>query len=329
MKKPLHLIIALVLLIFCSCERSDFRRRTSSRFRAEEIGRFIRTNNEGRVEVGRYVSSDYDGELCNSTEDQEREECEESCETVYGRDSDQCKNLPVDLINILEELYKNLQSPQQIRDGEDALHTQVDEYSFGVMIDISIEPMLRLIRQWNNREAKEFLIWLARSPGASLGILEHDPSQEILPKVFGKVVSHSVVADIVKYGVAEDLRGFGETFLVLAEVVKNIPAFVLIHDLTDKFCSDTECKLQYYCVNIKNERSPSYRSQCAYFRSSRFTFSNVDYCYVHGPNVWSYWSYLHKQGLIVDTTFKQDFEITGEVCNNTCAANISLCEKRE
>ena len=328
MYKFLHLVIAFVLLIFCSCEGSDFNRRTTDRLRSEEIGRFIPTNNEGRVEVGRYVSSEYDGELCRSTEDQEKEECTERCEKIYGRDADQCENLPVDLIGILDELYKNLQSPQQIRDGEDALHSSVDEYSFGVMLDISIEPMLRLIRQWNNREAKEFLIWLARSPGAALGILEHDTEQKILAKALEKVVSYSNAADIVKYGVAEDLRSFGETFLVLAEVVKNIPAFVLVHDLIGKFCSDAKCKLQYYCVTMKNERSSSYRSQCTYFRSSRFTFDNTDYCYVHGPNVWGYWSYLYSRGLIVDNMFEQNFEITADVCNNSCAANISLCEKR-
>ena len=234
----LHLVIAFVLLVFCSCDNSnDLNRRTTTRLRSEEIGRLIRTNNEGRVEVGRYISSEYDGELCRNTEDQEREECEERCEKIYGRDSSQCEALPVDLIGILDELYKNLQSPQQIRDGEDALHSSVDEYSFGVMIDISIEPMLRLIRQWNNREAKEFLIWLARSPGASLGILEHDTEQRILAKAFDKVVSYSNAADIVKYGVAEDLRAFGETFLVLAEVVKNIPAFIMVHNLIDTFCS--------------------------------------------------------------------------------------------
>jgi len=328
MYKLLNRVAVVVLLVFCSCERPDVRRRTSSRFRSEEINRFIRTNNEGRITVGRYVSSDYDGELCNSTEDQEREECEESCEKIYGQEADRCVKLPVDLISILEELFDSLQNPQEIKDGEDALHSQVDEYSFGVMINISIEPMLRLIRQWNNREAKEFLIWLARSPGATLGILEHDLEKEILPKAFGKVISHHVIADIVKYGVATDLRGFGENFLVLAEVVKNTYAFVLVHDLISKFCSDVKCKLQYYCINIKNDRSPSYSSPCAYFRSSRFTFSDVDYCYVYGPNVWSYWSYLHRQGLVVDTMFGQNFEITGKVCDNACKGNTNLCEKR-
>ena len=323
--KTLGKCFIFIVLLFCGCE-DELRRSTAGRFRSEETNRFVPTNNEGRYQVGRYISSDYEGELCQNTEDREQEECQEICNKVYGQDADKCEVLPVDLIQILDEQFQYLESPQQIRDGEDALHSQLDEYSFGVMIDVSIEPMLRLIRQWNSREAREFLIWLAQSPGASLGIREHDTEYNIFKQVFGKIVSHSAVADIVKYGLAADLRGFGETFLVLAEVVKNEPAFALVHNLIGEFCSNTQCKMQHYCMSIKNERSPSHRNQCAYYRSSRFTFTNIDYCYIQGPNVWNYWNELHRQGLIVDDMFNQNFEITSDVCENACT-NISLCER--
>ena len=323
------IFVFIVVFLFYGCEQDTLDNRRASRFRSEETGRFVPTNNEGRFEPGRYISGEYEGALCMNTEDHEREECEEICDEVYGKDADLCRDLPVDLIRSLDELYRHLQRPQQIRDGEDALYSRLDEYAFGVMLDISLEPMLRLIRQWNNREAKEFLIWLAQSPGASAGIKVHDTEHKILIKAFGKVVSQTVVADIVKYGIAADLKGFGDTFLVLAEGVKNIEIFDAIHDLINKFCSSAQCKLIHYCVSIKNERTPSYRSQCDYFRGSRFTFSNVEYCYVHGPNVWNYWSDLHRQGLIVDDTFQPNFEITADVCNNICSSNINLCERKE
>ncbi len=316
-----------ITLFFCGCE-NGIRNSNNNRFRPDETGRVVPTNNEGRFQAGRYIRSDYEGELCNDTEDHEREECQEKCNKVYGRDADKCEVLPVDLIQELEKLVEHLESPQQIKEGENSLHSQVDEYSFGVMIDISIEPMLRLIRQWNSRHAKEFLIWLAQSPDAAAGIREHDTEYNILTQVFGKVVSYPAVADVVKYGLAADLRGFGETFLVLADVVKNDPAFALIHDLIGEFCSSTGCKLQHYCMSIKNERSPSHRNHCAYYRSSRVIFSNVGYCYIHGPNVWNNWNKLHRDGSIVDDMFNKNFEITSDVCKSTCI-NISLCERRE
>ena len=323
-KKPM-----LWLVIFSACSGQDDRIADRvSRFRQLNGDTRIRTHNEGRYEVGRYISSDYEGELCRSLKEEEYESCQNKCRKMYDEESEKCERLPVDLIDSLNNLFEQMSIIQRIRDGEDALNNRVDEYNFGIMIEVSVEPVLELIRQWNNRETAEFLIWAAENPYITAAIQKYDEDHKILLRAFGKVVPYTNSADIIKYGLAKDLKGFGKTFLVLAEAVKNNPAFALSHNVIHSFCkTDKNCKLQYYCVNIRNERSPDLRNQCPYFRSSKVSFRNSQYCYIHGPDVWNYWKYLYDEGEIVDNTLDKTFVINEKVCDNVCKVNIRLCDR--
>ena len=325
--------IIFIFLIFgalfftCTDINEDIRQNTGRlRSQRDSYSQGIRTTNRGRYEVGSYNPGNYSGEICRDADDREQEECEDKCERMFNRDSSKCEVLPVDLIAELDTLFSQLERIQSVRDGNESLFRTVDEYNFGVLLDISITPALELLKQWAERETKEFLIWTAENEQIALSLREYDRNNEILRRAFGKISRSTNYTKVIQQGLAVDLAGFGDTFLSLAEQTRNKSAFVIADSLLQKVCGNNEnCQLQAYCVSIANERSASRRNPCTYLRGSRFRSSRDDYCYVQGPNVWSYWTFLRQDKEIVNTSFNDNFEIDDEVCDDACGSNSQHC----
>lgn len=295
------------------------RRSRSDRRQIETI----RTTENQNV-YGKYREADYEGENCDESD--ERLECRKQCEEMYDDHSNLCENTPVDLVSDLHDLFEQMQHFSE-RSGD--LEHQLDSFMFGVMIDIHIEPVLILIRDyWSPRETGKFLIWVAENHSVALALQHHDQRSWILGDAFkdigtaGDSRSQGVQKQLA-VDIGADLDGFFRTFLYLATDreydYENDSAFIIIHELVKRECASRECKMRVYC--IREEYEPGVRGanqDCPYRERRYFGTLESRHCYVHGPDVWNYWNQLHRDSEIDDNDFEKDFIFSEKKCDRLC-----------
>lgn len=307
---------AVFLLIYCE-DPDDITRERSARRQSKEVST-IRSQSEDYY--GRYNRSDYDGSDCEdlAREDEDYEKCMEICDKIYGKQAGKCEELPIKLIFDLDKLFTEMQN---IRAEENKLNRRVSDFDFGVMIDIDVEPVLILMRGgtqhngWSQREVIEFLLWTAKTSSVALALWHHDKEDNILEAAFKRLGESGSGGDRLERGIGADLQGYGKTFWAIAEDEKNKAAFIVLHRLVEAACSSRDCKLKLYC--IREGRSDRFRSRNCHYSSSQRSFRQ-DYCYIHGPDVWSFWESLNREREIRDDDFPDDAVINEEECGKVC-----------
>ena len=303
------------LMLYCD-DPDELSQRRYGQYRDTNIDpiRSVGTENY----YGRYNSLDYKGPDCEDLEknSEDYEECMEICKKLYDREYRSCENLPESLISKFDDVFTEL---SRISERDSELGRRINDFDFGVMIDIHIEPALKLIEDWSPRETTSFLIWVAKTTAVSLALYHHDKENEILEEAFKKLADgfNNNISD-VEYGMASNLQGAGQTFLTLAEAELNPAAYVIFHRLLKDICSTKSCKLKNYCRREEFDRRTRIR-QCHYSSSRRPTFNRERACYIHGPGVWSYWVTINNEGDFDDSDFPVDSShINEEECNRIC-----------
>ncbi len=290
---------------------------------------------------GEYNRRDYEGPSCEEQEDERDDEdnrdnrrnrdedsCVNLCREMYGKEHEECEELPVSLINQLYDFFdkmRNIQRPQ-------SLFRTADIFTFGVMIDVHVQSMLELVKGWSEREARLFLIWVAERIQIAVAIQHHDDKDLILEKVFEQAVSRSKRSSSNRTvaGINEDLKGFAETFWSIAQAERNEAAFIIAHRLVDRLCSDRQCKIEIYCARVHYRRDRlSNVGRCPYQTQGRLPgIRGSDDCYIHGAEVWSFWEVLNRDGRIKDNQFDRNFKLNQNTCIETCGTDTdSKCDR--
>ena len=200
---------AFLCLLVLSCESSDQERRARERSirQREQEKSTVRTTGTKEI-YGRYKASEYSGPSCKNAEDDKKdidgEDCEEVCDRLFDSESSKCEKLALELIETFAELFEDMSHV----DNEENLSRSVSSFNFGVMIDIGVQPVKNLIENWNIRETKVFLIWVAKTSAVTLALENHDREHAILKSAFEKISDGTV-----EEGLATDLSGFGKNFL--------------------------------------------------------------------------------------------------------------------
>lgn len=313
------LLPAILFLLYCEDTEQTLRER-ATRIRDKDNDPIYTTDSEEYY--GEYAVADYEGPKCKSLKREEGKEkdyekCKEICEKIYNKESDDCEKVSTELIFELDKLFTSM---IRIRANEDQLNRRVDGFNFGVMIDISTEAGLELIKEWSEREVKEFLIWTATNAPISLALKHHDRDSKILRAAFRKVGKEHGSGDAsIEYGFGEDLQGGGNTFLIIATTKKNPSAFNIAYRLVESICHrDWKCILRWYCV--REEFESARRRQCRYSSEKR-GFNRDRHCYIHGPDVWSYWTYLKDEEKIneYNRIYFNHIKMNEETCNWLCS----------
>ena len=306
------LALLFLLLLSCNPEDPDAISRERSIRQREQNRATVRTTSTQEI-YGRYNSSDYDGPSCDDEEEDKKdigdESCEEVCDRLFDQESSKCERLALELIEDLAKLFKDMSRVG----NEENLSRSVNSFEFGVMIDIDVAPVLNLIEEWNERETAEFLIWTAKTSAITLSLEAHDTEHKILKSAFEKVSDDTVTA-----GLAKDLQGYGKTFWALAREERNKSAFIVIHSLLNNICSSKNCKLKHYCIREEYADNNRRRVACPY-SGSRQSFRRTEHCYIHGPDVWSYWLNLNRDGEFNDADFPATTKMNEQECDNLCA----------
>lgn len=267
-------ILAVFSLIFSCSPESEFKddddddydREYSSR---RPSGSSLRVVDEGAGRFQRLKSSQFKGEDCD-----EKRECLDQCRDIYNHNSfrSQCGNLPEDMVAVL---YENFQNLQHIRVNSDRL---VDPSALGALLHLEPKVMVQLVEDsWTERDISEFLNWAA---GSELVIeaLEEDDRNVFLTHILKRLnsnTSSALLASIDRYR---------DTFISQAAKADNEKAVRLAVQLIS---SDSNELGSFFC---KRERIRSTRggssSSCHYHLAGQNR--RRDYCYIHGPTVWSY-----------------------------------------
>ena len=308
----LVLFPAILLLLYCEDPEDIIRNRSARGQRDTDSIRSTQSDDY----YGRYKASDYDGPDCEDLdrEDKDYDKCREICDKMYDNESRDCERVPVKLIFDLDKLFTAM---QRIRDGSNSLERGISDFDFGVMIDIDVEPVLILIRDWTQREVTEFLIWTAKTSAVALALVHHDKDNEILTAAFKRLGEDVGGSARLEYGIGMDLQSFGQTFWAIAKKEKNWAAFVALHRLVAGICSSNKnCKLKLYC--LREEFTDRFRRQQCHYSSAQRSFSRSRHCYIHGPNVWSYWESLNKEREFRDSDFPVDAKMNEDECDKVC-----------
>ncbi len=320
MKILLILFPAVLLLLYCQDEEQLIRER-SARRQSGEVDTIRSTQSDDYY--GRYSRSDYDGADCEDLDDENRdyEKCIKICEKVYDKRSRECERLPIELIFDLDRLFTEM---RQIRDGDDTLSRRVSDFDFGVMIDIDVSPALILIRDWSEREVAEFLIWTAKNSAVALALVHHDKENQILEAAFERMGARSSggSAQRLERGIGTDLQSYGQTFWAIAQGERNEGAFIALHRLVDSICTGVSCKLRLYC--IRESMDNRFRARRCHYSSSRRSFRQT-HCYIHGPDVWTFWESLNNEREFKDPDFPEDTKMNEEECDRVCQSQN--CER--
>ncbi|MYE07796.1 MAG: hypothetical protein F4X95_03490 [Oligoflexia bacterium] len=312
----LVLLLVSVLLLYCNNPEETARERAARERISDKEGSPIRSMTDDDY-YGRFIFSDYTGPYCkdlrkDDEKSEEYKECTDQCEKIYRNESSKCEKLPIDLISKLDQLFSEM---THIKAREDYLDREVNEWNFGVMIDIDTAPVIKLIKDWSQREVGEFLFWVAKTKSVALAIVHHDKESEILKASFKKLGEGQGNSSI-EYGIGENLEGSGYTFLSIASNEDNPFAFIALHNLLKNTCSTKNCKLKVYCSRKEYQNQLSRRNKCHYASDQRFSRSL--HCYVHGPNVWNHWGKINEDGDFYDSHFTRNEKINETVCDTLC-----------
>ncbi len=218
----------------------------------------------------RLKSSQFDGEDCEDNED-----CENQCKEINRGNSfrEKCGNLPEDMVAVLFENFENLK-----QFNVNTLD-QINPSALGTFLHMDIDVMIDLLDDsWSDRSTREFLNWAANDE-LVIAALKEDSKNIFLIKALKRFNSN------ISLALLDSIQQYRETFISQAAKVDNKEAVDLALDLIDE-----ENEIGYFfCKREKIAQSSRKTSSCHYHSTQdSFRRNRSDYCYVHGPTVWSY-----------------------------------------
>lgn len=202
---------------------------------------------EERTRVIRDSRQRRSGNVC---EDEDRgHDCEDICRDIYSRraDREDCEELTVSQIEVLEELHELLENP----DDDDL--ASVDSSDLEVYLKISIDPFDKLIGKYSSREAKEVMIWLIENDDITEIVRDEDDDFQALEELFENINSAgSTGDDIYKYFTAK-LDGSDKVMEVAVESggEEILDWFTEFINEENSDCSDDETSAKCFTIYCK------------------------------------------------------------------------------
>ncbi|MGI9549103.1 MAG: hypothetical protein ACR2M7_03915, partial [Bdellovibrionales bacterium] len=112
------------------------------------------------------------------------DDCEDICSDIYSSraDKNDCEEkLSVNQVEQLEIVSEAFEDP----DLDDLEELDLEDVE--VYLNISIEPLHKLIAKYNSREARDFLTWIAQNADAAEVLEDEDDDYEVLYRLFGRI----------------------------------------------------------------------------------------------------------------------------------------------
>ncbi len=299
------------LLLF-SCDRSsnDFIVEPDDSSRRSGNGE-LREVNSSSSRFRALSRSDFDGEDCEEDSD-----CRDLCRDIFSSSNrDSCEKFPIDMVEALHETFEaleNIRSPNA--DG-------IDPSAVGVIFDEEIDVFRRKFKDdWGVRGTSAFLNWVAASSSATQAMSYRNNDEalkEILLELADRHSEPQTIARALSIGLARQR----ETFLYFVQENDNEKALELAFKLLEEDeCSNSSknCKLLALCTRRPiSGQSSTYENDSSCYYLDGYEAEDEDYCYVQGPDVWSYVQRSIRDGDVIDSDLRSEIFDT-ELCNRFC-----------
>ena len=163
------------------------------------------------------------------------DDCEDLCSDIYSSRSDKndCEELSVDQVESLEVVSEAFEDPD-IDDLEELDLSDVEVY-----LNISIEPLHKLIGKYNSRKARHFLTWIAQNSDAAEVLEDEDDDYEVLSRLFDEIVSITDSTSATRIFPALKANVDSGTFMDLAVEAGNEFALEWVYDYIED--QETDC----------------------------------------------------------------------------------------
>ena len=250
----------------------------------------------------------FDGDDC-----EDFDECQDLCEDMFsGSIRDQCENLPEDMVEVLHDAYENLKyaSPSNLED--------MDPSALAVLLDMD-DRMIDLLKEdWGIRGVSALIDYTARSPLA-VEAFQYGNNEEVFKEILLEFSELKYDESNLTSALSSNVVRHRETVLALITNADNKEAMQFVFDLLSEECSSTACKQKVICVreNITRRSSRRRNSDVCPYLGPR---DRSDYCYIQGPDVWSYIENLIYDGYLNDRDLR-NLDLSEQMCNSFCSQN--------
>jgi len=225
---------------------------------------------------------------------------------------DRCENLPEDMVTAIYDCYESLKHV-----SIDSLQ-RMDPSAMAVLIDMD-DIFIYIFRDdWGIHGFSSLIDYTAKNP-LMIEAFRYSNNEDIFKNILREFarLKHNNASLISAFSV--NVVRHRETALTLVKNSDNKEAMQFFFDLLSQECSSLQCKQKVLCVREDISR-----------RSSRDRYSDIcpylglrdrsDYCYIQGPDVWSYIENLIYDGDL-NAPGLAGLELNEEMCNSFCSRN--------
>lgn len=250
----------------------------------------------------------FDGDDCEDSND-----CQDLCDEMFsGSIRDKCENLPEDMVDALYTAYKNLKyaSPSNLED--------MDPSALAVLLDMDSGMIDLLKEDWGIRGVSALMDYTARSPLA-VEAFQYGSNEEIFKSILIEFSQLKHNESHLTYALSSNVVRHRETMLALIKNADNKEAMQFVFDLVNQECSTLACKQKILCVreDITRRSSRQRNSDICPYLGPR---DRADYCYIQGPDVWSYIENLIYEGYLNDRDLR-GLDLNEQMCDSFCSRN--------
>ena len=171
-----------------------------------------------------------DSKVCEGDDD-----CEEICDDIFSRraDREDCEELPIKQVERLEIVYEVFEDPD-----EDNLE-KLDLDDLRVLMNISIQPIDRLVEKMSRGEMTNVLFWIARDEDVAT-IFEKEDQDFAIFKILLEEFDNTDSSSFVPSTALSKTLDSGLNFIEIASEENNSVALEWVHELFEDICSDED-----------------------------------------------------------------------------------------
>ena len=281
-----------------------YSRGSNSRRRNDSDLREVNTLSSIRFEP--ISKRQFDGDDCEDSND-----CQDLCDKMFSRSiQDKCENLPEDMVEVLYDTYKNLEyaSPSNLED--------MDPSALAVLLDMDSRIIDLLREDWGIRGVSALMDYTARNPMA-VEAFQYAGNEEIFKEILIEFSRLKHNESSLTYALSSNVVRHRETMLTLIKNADNKEAMQFVFDLLNQECATVACKKKILCVreDITKRSSRQRNSDVCPYLGPR---DRSDYCYIQGPDVWSYIENLIYDGYFNDRDLR-NLDLNEQMCDSFCS----------
>ena len=309
-------LFILFLVFFNNCQnqyddpyRYDDRNNNGSSGRSRNNSDLREINTSSSVRFEPISKRQFEGNDC-----EDFDECQDLCDEMFsGVAQERCENLPEDMVTALYDAYENLKHASM-----DSLQ-RMDPSAMAVLIDMD-DSFINFFREdWGIQGISALIDHTARSP-LMVEAFRYSNNEETFKSILLEFAQLRHNNSSLTSALSVNVVRHRETMLALIKNSDNKEAMQFVFDFISRECSSpVQCKQQILCVREDIARRSSqerYSDVCPYLGPR----DRSDYCYIQGPDVWSYIENLIYDGDLKDPDLA-NLELNEQMCNSFCSRN--------